>query len=57
MLEAFFAPIFFVVVVVVIGIAVAITRLRRRASSPGAPRGSHVAPVADTETQRRHKTG
>jgi hypothetical protein len=57
MVEAFFAPIFFVVVVVVIGIAVAVTRMRRRASSAGAPRESHVTPVDDSETQRRRKTG
>jgi hypothetical protein len=56
MVEAFFAPIFFVVVVVVIGIAVAVARIRRRASGPAVAQESDVAP-GDAETERRRKTG
>ena len=56
MVEAFFAPIFFVVVVVVIGIAVAVARMRRRASSSAAAHERDVAPD-DAETDRRRKTG
>ena len=56
MVEAFFAPIFFVIVVVVIGIAVAVARMRRRASrSLGRPE-SDVAPE-DGETERTRNTG
>jgi hypothetical protein len=55
MVEAFFAPIFFVVVVAVIGIAVVVARMRRRAS-PSRPPASDVAP-RDAETERRRKTG
>lgn len=56
MVEAFFAPIFFVVVVVVIGIAVAVARIRRRASSAAAAHELDVAP-GDAETEHRRKTG
>jgi hypothetical protein len=56
MVEAFFAPIFFVVVVVVLGIAVAVARMRRRASSSAVADESDVAPH-DAETARRRKTG
>jgi len=56
MVEAFFAPIFFVVVVAVIGIAVVVARIRRRASTSVPPSASDVAP-RDAETERRRKTG
>jgi flagellar biosynthesis/type III secretory pathway M-ring protein FliF/YscJ len=56
MLEALFAPIFFVVLVAVIGIAVVVARIRRRASTSVPRSQSDVAPT-DAETEQRRKTG
>jgi flagellar biosynthesis/type III secretory pathway M-ring protein FliF/YscJ len=56
MLEAFFAPIFFVIVVAIIGIAVVVARIRRRASSSVPRPDSDVAPP-HTESERRRKIG
>ena len=56
MVEALFAPIFFVALVVVIGIAVVVARMRRRASSSAVADESDATPH-DAETERRRKTG
>jgi hypothetical protein len=56
MVEAIFAPIFFVVVIAVIGIAVVVARIRRRAPTSVPRSASDIAPH-DAETERRRKTG